>query len=627
MFSNLNATQKGMILVLVPVIFELTFVSYLSWLLYSAKTELEQIEHSKKAVLQLQSLNDQIASAVLSVEDFGGDETEAQQMADAQRILETSVTAGMESDFTAETNPELKDLLHRCEEVRDHGLELVEMAHSLVLGPGGSMSNFMKHMPREQILSVFMEVQSLDQEIMKIEKRVQAAKPEKLKQLQNEITLTLSIGVLFSLSLSLLLTQFFTSDILSRLNRIAANAHRLAAGKELPEPLPGTDEIAELDRVLYDSNTALKEFLLKERAILDHAADVILSLDVKLRVMRVNAAATKVWNYTPDELLGEHLASLLARSTVERTRKSFEKIIESGGDGEFENIVLCKDGRRKNSLWRVRWSAQDRNFYCVVHDVTELRVMAELKQWFVQMVGHDLGQPLDSINNTVESLLGDKYGPINENIKTSLGRTRASLDRLMDLVDELMELDKLEAGKLVLELDSVDALEVCKEAKESLEMLAQKAGVSIDEPAEGATFVGEHKRMVQVIINLLSNAIKFSPAGTTVTLGVHEKADSVEISVADQGPGIPEEDRAVIFDKFRQSRATSNVDIKGSGIGLAIVRAIAEAHHGQVGVDSRSGGGSIFWVRVPKDLHAKSIKSVRAPARSLTHSLDGGAHE
>lgn len=610
-----------MILVLVPVIFELIFVSYLSWLLYSAKSDLEQIEHSKNAVLQMQTLNDQIASAVLSVEDFAGNETEAQQMADAQRILETSVTAGYESDLSEETNPELKELVHRFEDVRVKGLELVEMAHSLVLGPGGSMSNFMKHMPREQILGVFIECQSLDQDIMKIEKRVQAARPEKLKQLQNEITLTLFIGFFFSLGLSFFLTEFFTGDILMRLNRIAGNAHRIAAGRELPSPLPGSDEIAELDRVLYDSDKALQEFLLKERAILDYAADVILSLDVKLRVVRVNAAATKAWNYTtPDELLGEHLASLLARSTVERTRRSFEKIIESG-DGEFENIVLCKDGRRKNSLWRVRWSAEDRNFYCVVHDVAELRAMDELKQRFVQLVGDDLGQPLDSISNTVESLLSDRYGPINENVKKSLSRTRASLDRLMGLVGELMELDKLEAGKLVLELDTIEAMEVCKEAKESLEMLAQKAGVSIAEPLTGANFIGEHKRMVQVIINLLSNAIKFSPAGTTVTLGVSEKTDSVEISVADQGPGIPDEDRAVIFDKFRQSRATSNVDIKGSGIGLAIVRAIAEAHHGQVGVDSRPGGGSIFWVRVPKNLHTKSIMA--PPARSPAHSLHG----
>jgi len=569
----------------------------------------------------MQTLNDHIAAAVLSVEDFGGSETEAQQMADAQRILETSVNAGMETDFSEETNPELKELVARCEYVRDKALELVETAHSLVLGPGGSMGNFMQHMPREQILGVFMEVQSLDQDIIKIEKQVQTARPEKLKQLQNELTFTLLIGVVFGLFLSLLLTTLFTSDIIIRLNRIASNAHRIAAGKELPAPLPGTDEIAELDRVLYDSDEALKVFLLKERAILDYAADVILSLDVKLRVVRVNAAATKVWNYTPDDLLGEHLASLLARSTVERSRRSFEKIIESG-DGEFENIVLCKDGQRKNSLWRVRWSAEDRNFYCVVHDVTELRAMAELKQRFVQMVGDDLGQPLDSISNTVESLLCDKYGPINDNIKTSLGRTRASLDRLMDLVDELMELDKLEAGKLVLELDTVEAKDVCKEAKESLEMLAHKAGVSIVEPSIGATFIGEHKRMVQVIINLLSNAIKFSPAGTTVTLGVDEKADSVEISVADQGPGISDEDRAVIFDKFRQSRATSNVDVKGSGIGLAIVRAIAEAHHGQVGVDIRTGGGSIFWVRVPKNLHTKSMA---ASAGSPAHSLDEGA--
>jgi signal transduction histidine kinase len=186
----------------------------------------------------------------------------------------------------------------------------------------------------------------------------------------------------------------------------------------------------------------------------------------------------------------------------------------------------------------------------------------------------------------------------------------------------------LEAGKLVLELDTVCATEVCKEARESLEMLAQKAGVGIDiaEPNTDAPFIGEHKRMVQVIINLLSNAIKFSPAGTTVTLGVDEKPDSVEISVADQGPGIPAEDRAVIFDKFRQSRATSNVDIKGSGIGLAIVRAIAEAHHGQVGVDSRPGGGSIFWVRVPKNLNTKGGRSdrIQRPARSLASSGEEG---
>ena len=130
--------------------------------------------------------------------------------------------------------------------------------------------------------------------------------------------------------------------------------------------------------------------------------------------------------------------------------------------------------------------------------------------------------------------------------------------------------------------------------------MATQAQVKLVKPHNDGLMFGDQGRLVQVMINLLSNAIKFSPPGAQVILAVDQLDQFIELSVSDSGPGIPSEDHALVFEKFRQSASVSDAGTKSSGLGLSIVKAIVGAHGGEVGVESTVGKGSRFWLRIPR---------------------------
>jgi PAS domain S-box-containing protein len=333
--------------------------------------------------------------------------------------------------------------------------------------------------------------------------------------------------------------------------------------------------------------------------VLDHATDVICSLDKRLRFQNVNQASSVMWAYEPGELLGKSILSLIPSDFVASTRESLQRLVEID-EGQFENVMDCGNGERRNLAWTVRWSNEQQIYSCVVHDVTERRRMAKLKSEFVAMVSHDLRTPLSSVGVSLALVLSGKKGEVSEKVGLMLAVAQRSLDRLRDLVDDLLELEKLESGKMVMNFEAIRAFDVCVAAIEQLESMASAAGVTVIPPNSDLIALGEERRLIQAVTNLISNAIKYSPRGGNITVKVASADEMVQISVSDQGPGIPPEDRALIFERFGQSRAVSNVQIKSTGIGLAVVKAIVEAHNGQIGVDSEVGMGATFWIRIPK---------------------------
>ncbi|HEY9719922.1 MAG TPA: HAMP domain-containing sensor histidine kinase, partial [Trichormus sp.] len=261
--------------------------------------------------------------------------------------------------------------------------------------------------------------------------------------------------------------------------------------------------------------------------------------------------------------------------------------------------VRRQDGTLKNCRWIVRWSSTDNLFFCVVHDVTALRAVQKLKQNFLAIVSHDLRTPLTSVGISLEILRSGKRGPLPQSVSSLVERAHRSSSRLADLVNELLELEKLEAGKLLLETANVSAADICEEAKSGLSTMAKMADVQLEGPEEDVILVADGARVEQVMINLLSNAIKFSPRHSCVTITLTIEGDHAVFRVTDEGPGVPPDQRSIIFERFCQSPTVPNLALKSTGLGLAIVKAIVEAHDGVVGLDSELGQGSTFWFKLP----------------------------
>jgi signal transduction histidine kinase len=243
------------------------------------------------------------------------------------------------------------------------------------------------------------------------------------------------------------------------------------------------------------------------------------------------------------------------------------------------------------------------------HHMAELLLKAERqKQEFVQMISHDLRTPLSAIQGTLALALRGSYGSLNDKGKSRLSDAEQDSERLIAMINELLDIEKIEAGKLQIDFADVSLEGVISRSIESVAPLAQSNNVELRYDGADATVRGDFDRLIRVAINLISNAIKYSPTGTTVTISVESTATAANVRVADCGRGIPVNKIDTIFDRFSQ---VENADAqKGTGLGLAICKAIIEAHSGTIGVESKEGCGSTFWFSLRSTAPATSAEQL-----------------
>jgi len=250
-----------------------------------------------------------------------------------------------------------------------------------------------------------------------------------------------------------------------------------------------------------------------------------------------------------------------------------------------------------------------RKMLIVVTDISPRREVERLKQDFFSMVSHDLRSPLTSIVGTVKLLQVGLFGALNEVGVERVDVTVKEVDRLIGLVNSLLDIEKLEAGRMDLQMEDVVLESIVSTSVQSLAYLANQKGLTIVTDVPSCKVRADSSSLVQVLVNLLDNAIKFSPEGSTITVsaqvGYHASGsekldpDMVQIRVKDRGRGIPESHKQDVFDRFKQVELADRVQKKGSGLGLAICKSIVAAHHGEIGVESEVGDGSTFWFTIP----------------------------
>jgi signal transduction histidine kinase len=234
-------------------------------------------------------------------------------------------------------------------------------------------------------------------------------------------------------------------------------------------------------------------------------------------------------------------------------------------------------------------------------DNEKLSDLNRMKDVFLGTASHELKTPLTSVIAYAE-LLDDHEGKLSrEQTREFVGRLRAEAQRLLSLIEDILDLSRLESGKLALKPRTIDFSEVVRGAVETTRPLAQKFGVALtmDLGHELPQLSVDEVKMRQVIVNLLVNAVKFSPRDTAVTVRTVQDGACVRCEVHDRGPGIDPDTATHIFELFGQNVPEDAESRGGLGIGLHLVKRITEMHGGHVGVNSRAGEGSTFWVRLP----------------------------
>jgi signal transduction histidine kinase len=223
-----------------------------------------------------------------------------------------------------------------------------------------------------------------------------------------------------------------------------------------------------------------------------------------------------------------------------------------------------------------------------------------LKQEFVAMVSHELRTPLTSLQATLTLLMSGTYGQLTDTGEKRVQAAESGITRLIVLISDLLDIEKMEAGKLSMSFCEVDVGEIVERAQDSARGFAEQQGVTLKSERSSAKVFADPDRMVQVLVNLLSNAIKYSDDGGSVEVAIAESADHVEVTVSDHGAGVPAGFEQTIFEKYEQAHSPDGKRRKGTGLGLPICKAIVEQHNGEIGVKASEGGGSTFWFKLPR---------------------------
>ena len=246
-------------------------------------------------------------------------------------------------------------------------------------------------------------------------------------------------------------------------------------------------------------------------------------------------------------------------------------------------------------------------------DIRQLKEVERLKTEFVSTVSHELRTPLTAIRGALGLVLAGTTGPVASKTRDLLQIGLQNTERLIRLINDILDVERIEAGHLLVRREPCDLADILRTTVESLRMVAMEAQVSLVlEVGESAVVTGDPDRLVQVFTNLISNAVRFSPRGESVSVALRTTPTSVVVFVSDRGPGIPLEFRRRIFGKFQQADSAGTAG--GAGLGLAIVRAIVERHGGSIRFDSAPGHGTTFITELPYTAPAATMASVSAAA-------------
>jgi len=231
--------------------------------------------------------------------------------------------------------------------------------------------------------------------------------------------------------------------------------------------------------------------------------------------------------------------------------------------------------------------------------IKERKKLEQAKQEFVALVSHELRSPLMSMQGFLSILSNGGYSDVSEALRMKSALAERNASRLVKLINDLLDAEKLQAGKFECTPHKTSSESIVERAVQSVKDLADANNVSLQVNCKSTELYVDEDRMVQVMVNLISNAIKYSD-GKPVVVTAESCDDGIEFGVKDQGQGIPDSQRSAIFERFKQISADNKGKNRGTGLGLPIAKALVEEHGGSIGVDTKAGSGSYFWVRLPK---------------------------
>jgi two-component system, OmpR family, sensor histidine kinase VicK len=317
-----------------------------------------------------------------------------------------------------------------------------------------------------------------------------------------------------------------------------------------------------------------------------------------------NNQAYSAWLDQPiAQLQGMTLKAVWGEHNYQRMQPYLQQVM-AGSQVSYESDISLPDGRLRSVgityIPHVDDTGKVKGFFGLMGDISDRKAMERMKDEFISVVSHELRTPLTSLHSALKILATGRLGQLTSDGQQMLVIADENTDRLVRLVNNVLDLQRIEAGAVSMEMQTCPVGELLTQAVEAMQAMAQHQGVElmITQPVAG-TVEADPDYIVQVLTNLISNAIKFSNPGTTIWIEAEPAPEQICFCVQDQGPGIPEDKLDLIFERFLQVDSSDSRKKGGTGLGLAICRKIIEQHHGKIWVESRLGEGSRFCFTLP----------------------------
>jgi PAS domain S-box-containing protein len=346
------------------------------------------------------------------------------------------------------------------------------------------------------------------------------------------------------------------------------------------------------------------------RVALEYAAIGMALVSPDGKWLRVNTALCELLGYEAEEFTDMNFQSLTHPDDLEADLQHMKQILAGEVQSyEMEKRYFHKDGSIVWTMLNVSLArypdGSPRYFIKQIQDITERKQIEKMKSEFISTVSHELRTPLTSIRGALGLLSAGSAGHLPSAAQELINIAHNNSGRLVKIINDILDIEKIESGKLQIHLKPVDSLYILRQALEASRIYAEKCQVKFElgSVPVGAEVMADPDRLMQVMANLLSNAAKFSPAHATVQVSAAIHESFIRFSVADHGAGIPDAFRATIFEKFVQADNSDSRNFEGTGLGLSITKKLVEAMHGSIGFETELGKGSTFYFDLPIAQH------------------------
>jgi NtrC-family two-component system sensor histidine kinase KinB len=439
----------------------------------------------------------------------------------------------------------------------------------------------------------------------------------KVHSLSNQTAFGTMVASIIALVLSILATAWLTKVVVTPAERLTETVRQIGKGKlDLKIDVLSDDEIGQLSREFNKMTERLRQYeqmnieriiaeKRKSEAIVDSISDGLVVIDAEMQVLHLNRVLADLSGTDEFAAIGQPVGSVLRDR---RLLSLLEDTMAGRVAAQEHKVQVLQFERGEKVLYyrpklTILYNAEGGLYgvLMVLQDVTQFKELDRMKSDFIASLSHEFRTPVTSINMSVDILSRGILGPLNERQKELIDSAKGDCSRLTKLARELLQLSKLESGKLQLKNEELDLRGVIETCVRALQVQFNEKGVTLlPELRDGLPrLLADEQLMTSVVTNLLSNALKYTDAGGRVVVRLCQEGQSLRVDIQDTGHGVAREHLEDIFDKFVQVKLASESTPGSVGLGLAIAKEVVELYGGRIWAESEMGKGSVFSFSVP----------------------------